>query len=126
MAIVNYLEGDQAPAEVKDIFEQVKGMTGGQVPPPFKAMANHPEYLKIVLNKMQVIMGSSEIDKKSKLMVAFVISTLNNCELCINQYAQQLKEEGFTDKQFVELMGLIDLVGSMNHLNNGMRISAGK
>ena len=119
MANVQLL-GDDNP-ETKDIFAKLK-QKFGEVPPPFRAMANHPEYLKIVLQKMETIMGSDALDQKTKLVIAFTVSTLNNCEFCINLYAQQLKDTGFTDKQFVELLAMIDLVGSMNHFNNGLLI----
>lgn len=119
MANVQLL-GDDNP-ETKDIFAKLK-QKFGEVPPPFRAMANHPEYLKIVLQKMETIMGSDALDQITKLVIAFTVSTLNNCEFCINLYAQQLKDTGFTDKQFVELLAMIDLVGSMNHFNNGLLI----
>ncbi|WP_206810038.1 carboxymuconolactone decarboxylase family protein [Paradesulfitobacterium ferrireducens] len=119
MANVQLL-GDDNP-ETKDIFAKLK-QKFGEVPPPFRAMANHPEYLKIVLQKMETIMGSDALDQITKLVIAFTVSTLNNCEFCINLYAQQLKDTGFTDKQFVELLAMIDFVGSMNHFNNGLLI----
>ncbi len=114
------LLGDDNP-ETKEIFAKLK-QKFGEVPPPFRAMANHPEYLKGVLQKMETIMGSDAIDQKTKLIIAFTVSTLNNCDFCINMYAQQLKSTGFTDKQFVELLATIDLVGAMNHFNNGLMI----
>ncbi len=114
------LLGDDNP-ETKEIFAKLK-QKFGEVPAPFRAMANHPEYLRIVLQKMETIMGSDALDQKTKLVIAFAVSTLNNCDFCINMYAQQLKSTGFTDKQFVELLAMIDLVGAMNHFNNGLMI----
>ena len=119
MANVELLNDDNP--ETKEIFANLKEKHG-DVPPPFRAMANHPEYLKLVLQKMETIMSSDALDQKTKLAIAFTISTLNNCEFCINMYAQQLKNAGFTDKQFVEILAMIDLVGAMNHFNNGMMI----
>ena len=112
--------GDDNP-ETKEIFVKLKQKLG-EIPPPFRAMANHPEYLKIVLQKMETIMDSDALDQKTKLVIASIVSTLNNCDFCINMYAQQLKSTGFTDKQFVELLAMIDLVGGMNHFNNGFMI----
>lgn len=115
---------DDTP-EVKEIFDQIKAQFG-EVPPPLRAMANHPEYLKLVMQKMATIMGFDTIDEKTKLVIGFVVSTLNNCEFCINMYANQLKNAGFTDKQFVEVMATIDLVCGMNHFNNGLLIKPHK
>ncbi|MDI6879330.1 MAG: carboxymuconolactone decarboxylase family protein [Desulfitobacteriaceae bacterium] len=111
--------------EVQEMFAQIKEKFG-EVAPPFRAMANHPEYLKMVLNKMNVVMGSDALDLKTKLAIAFTVSTLNNCEFCITMYAKQLHEAGFTDQQLVEILAVVDLVGAMNHFNNGMLIRPGK
>ncbi len=50
------------------------------------------------------------------------MTTINNCEMCINNYGKELHESGFSDPQIVEILAVIDLVGSMNHFNNGMLI----
>lgn len=126
MTFVKLVTEQEAEGEVKAVYEQVKQMTGGVVPPTFQAMANHPEYMKMVLQKMRTVMGSPELDKSTKLAIAFAVSVLNNCEACITMYSQQLKAAGFTDKQLVEIVSVIDLVGSMNHFNNGMLIKPEK
>lgn len=125
MPNVELMNEENVSPELQEIFAQIKEKYG-EVPPPLRAMANHPEYLKLVLGKMEAVMGFDSIDMKTKLAIAFVVSTLNNCEACINMYAQQLKNAGFTDKQFVEIMSIIDLVGAMNHFNNGMLIKPGR
>lgn len=122
MTQVKRISEQEAEGEVKALYEQVHQMTGEAVPPTFQAMANHPEYFKMVLQKMQTVMGSPELDKKTKLAIAFAISVVNNCEMCITMYTKQLKAAGFTDKQIVEIISVIDLVGAMNHFNNGMLI----
>ncbi len=123
MPIIELLSEDTP--EVKEIFDKIKAQFG-EVPPPLRAMANHPEYLKLVLQKMQTIMGLDSLDQQTKLIIGFVVSTLNNCETCINMYSGQLKNAGLTDKQFVEIMAVIDLVGGMNQFNNGMMIRPGR
>lgn len=126
MTNVKLISEQEADGEVKALYEQVKQMMGGVVPPTFQAMANHPEYMKMVFQKMQMVMGSPELDKSTKLAIAFAVSVLNNCEMCLTMYTKQLKDAGFTDKQLVEILAVIDLVGSMNHFNNGMLIKPEK
>jgi len=125
MANVELLDENTIPEELKGIFLKLKEKYG-EVPAPMRALANHPEYFKIVLNKMETVMGSDVLDTKMKLALAYTISVLNNCEFCITMYAQQLHDAGFTDKQFIEIIAMIDVVGAMNHLNNGMLIKPGK
>lgn len=119
MATIKMITEKEAKGEVKSMFEQIKQMFGDQVPLTFQAMANQPEYLKLVIEKIKTVMGSEEVDKKTKLAIAFAVSVMNNCEACITMYTQQLKEAGYTDKQIIEVLSVIDLVGSMNHFNNG-------
>ncbi|WP_425804048.1 carboxymuconolactone decarboxylase family protein [Desulfitobacterium sp. Sab5] len=126
MTYVKLVSEQEAEGEIKATYEQVKQVTGGAVPTTFQAMANHPEYMKMVLQKMQTVMGSPELPKSTKLAIAYAVSVLNNCEMCITMYSQQLKAAGFTDKQLVEIISVIDLVGSMNHFNNGMLIKPEK
>lgn len=125
MPNVGLLDENNVSQELKETFLKLKEKYG-EVPVPLRAMANHPEYFKMVLGKMETIMGSDALDTKTKLALAYTISVLNNCEFCITMYAQQLREAGFTDKQFVEIIAMIDLVGAMNHFNNGMLIKPGK
>jgi len=125
MANVELLDENTIPEELKGIFVKLKEKYG-EVPDPMRALANHPEYFKVVLNKMETVMGSDALDTKMKLALAYTISVLNNCEFCITMYAQQLHDAGFTDKQFIEIIAMIDVVGAMNHLNNGMLIKPGK
>lgn len=125
MPSVELLSEDNVSAEVKPIFAKLKEKYG-EVPPPLRAMANHPEYLKLVLQKMETVMGSDALTKETKLAIAFAVSTVNNCEMCINNYGKELREAGFSDQQIVEILAVIDLVGSMNHFNNGMMIKPSK
>ncbi|SHF89405.1 alkylhydroperoxidase AhpD family core domain-containing protein [Caldanaerobius fijiensis DSM 17918] len=118
---IKLISDEEATPEVKAIFEQVKSQMGF-VPPTIRAMANKPDYLKLYVQKVNLIMGSGKIDRKSKILIALAISTLNNCEMCITQYTKMAKESGITDEELVELMSIIDLVGGTNHFNNGMMI----
>lgn len=121
MPSVKLLTEEDVSPEVQEIFKQLKEQFG-EVPPTMRAMANHPAYLKMVLGKMKLVMGSKVLDTNTKLAVAFAVSILNNCEQCITQYGKQLHEAGYTDEQITEIIAVIDLVGSMNHFNNGMLI----
>lgn len=121
MPNVQLLSDENVSPEIKEYWNQIKEKYG-DVPPPLRAMANHPAYFKVVQEKMNAIMGSNELDMKTKLAIAFTVSTLNNCEYCVSMYGKQLRDAGLSDKQLVEIIAMIDVVGSMNHFNNGMLI----
>ncbi|MHB1393414.1 MAG: carboxymuconolactone decarboxylase family protein [Clostridia bacterium] len=122
MAIgVKLISDEEASPEVMQMFDQIKHQAG-MVPPTIRAMANKPDYLKVYLEKMQLVMGSGKLDGKTKLLIALTVSILNNCEMCITQYTNKVKETGITDEELIELLSVIDLVGGTNHFNNGMMI----
>lgn len=122
MAIgVKLISDEEASPEVKQIFDQVKQQLGS-VPPTLRAMANKPDYLKVYLEKMQLVMSSGKLDGKTKALIALTVSILNNCEMCITQYTKKVKEAGVSDEEIIELLSVIDLVGGTNHFNNGLMI----
>lgn len=121
MANVELLMDENVNQDVLEIFHQLK-VKFGDVPAPFRAMAHHPKYLKLVLNKMEAVMGSDVLDMRTKLAIAFTVSTLNSCDFCIHMYAKQLRDAGFTDEQMIEILAVVDFVGAMNHFNNGMLV----
>ena len=70
MAIgVKLVSDEEASPEVKQMFEQIKQQTG-MVPPTIRAMANKPDYLKLYLEKMQLVMGPGKLDGKTKVLLA--------------------------------------------------------
>ncbi|GAV22702.1 carboxymuconolactone decarboxylase family protein [Carboxydothermus pertinax] len=115
------IEEEKVAEELKPIYENFK-KNFGEVPLPIKVMANNPAYLKLFVEKHKVLWEENSLDPKTKVLIALVISTLNNCEFCIRNYTMQAKKIGITDKEIIEAISLIDLIGSMNHFNNGMRI----
>ena len=121
MPNVELLSEENVSPEVQEIFAQLKEKHG-EIPAPFRAMAHHPKYLKLVLSKMETVMGSDVLDLPTKLAIAFAVSTLNNCDFCISMYAKQLRGAGFSEQQLIEILAVIDFVGAMNHFNNGMLV----
>ncbi|MGG4498408.1 carboxymuconolactone decarboxylase family protein [Brevibacillus reuszeri] len=121
MSTIKLISEQEAQGEIKEMFEQAKQMFG-ELPESIQAMANHPEYMKIVAQKAQNFMNSQELDFNTKLVIAFTVSIMNNCEMCIASYTKHLKNAGFTDKQIVEIISVIDFAGSMNHFNNATLI----
>ncbi|WP_028591385.1 carboxymuconolactone decarboxylase family protein [Paenibacillus massiliensis] len=117
MSTIKLISEQEAQGEVKEMFEQAKQMFG-ELPQSIQAMANHPEYMKIVAQKAQLFMNSQELDQNTKLIICLTVSIMNNCEMCISSYTKYLKNAGFTDKQIVEVISIIDFAGAMNQFNN--------
>ena len=91
MARVSYIEPDQAPPEVKEIYEQVlKGKPGNAQ----KAMAHRPAVLKSFL-AFFVTVGRA-LDRRLYSMVYIRVSMLNGCQYCMQQHLASSKRAGLT------------------------------
>ena len=112
---------EKAPSEVQEIFSKLKEKHG-MVPPPLQVMAHNPSMLKLFTEKFKVLWEENPLDEKTKILIAYTISILNNCAFCINNYTKQAFAAGMTEKELLGVLGIIDLVGSMNHFNNGIQL----
>lgn len=112
---------EKAPAEVQEIFSKLKEKHG-MVPPPLQVMAHNPSMLKLFTEKFRVLWEENPLDEKTKILLAYTISVLNNCAFCITNYTKQAFEAGLKEQDLLGVHEIIDLVGSMNHFNNGIQL----
>lgn len=125
MATVPLVSEQQATGQVREIFDDIKRSFGLPfVPNLFKAMANHPAYLEASWHRFKVIMGPGKLDRKTKEILAFAVSTVNNCEYCINAHAAGLKQMGVTTEELIEGLAVADLFSGFNRFVDGLRVES--
>ena len=120
--LTKLVEKENAGPEVQAAYAELEKMLG-MVGPPFKVIANKPEYLKVIVEKFKVAMGPGKIDEKTKLFVYLATSIMNNNDMCIFVFTNMLKEKlGVTDEELVELYSVIDIANTINHINTAAMI----
>ncbi|GIX26169.1 MAG: hypothetical protein KatS3mg123_0050 [Burkholderiales bacterium] len=125
MATVAYVEETAANHDVKLVYDEIKKAFGLPfVPNLFKAMANHPAYLRATWQRLKVIMGPGTLDRKTKEIIALAVSATNGCEYCINAHTATLKAMGFGDAEVTELMAVVDLFNGFNKFLDGLRVES--
>lgn len=125
MATIKYVEESQATGLVKEIFAQIKQAYGMPfVPNLFKAMANWPAYLESFWSRSRVIMGSGQLDRKTKEIIALAVSATNGCEYCINAHTAALKRMGLDDGALTELMAVVDMFNGLNKFLDGLKVDS--
>jgi AhpD family alkylhydroperoxidase len=67
-------------------------------------------------------MGPGTLDRKTKEIIALVVSATNGCEYCINAHTAALKAMGFGDAELTELMAAVDLFNGFNKFLDGLRV----
>jgi uncharacterized peroxidase-related enzyme len=116
------LEKD-ATGKTKEIYEEIKSKFG-MVPNFFQAQAAvSPEWLELNWNREKKIMLSEgALDRKTKEVIAFVVSTVNQCEYCSLAHETMALMTDATEEEINEAKQVIELFASFNSIADSLRV----
>jgi len=98
MARISYVEKENAPDDIKAIYDQVQGKLG-IVPNVLKAMANSPEMFKGFVPFLSASMGETQVDPKLKELAILTTAKINGCSYCTAHHTAAGKRAGLTENQ---------------------------
>jgi AhpD family alkylhydroperoxidase len=123
MATVPLVQYEDAPGEVKQIFDDIKRTRNVEDVNNFwKALANHPDTLKRTWEMVREVMAPGALDELTKEMIYAAVSITNNCEYCIHSHTAAAFSKGMTDAQYQELLAVVAAAHMTNALANGFKI----
>lgn len=123
MATVTLLEYDDASAEARAVFDEIKAARGvPDVNNFWKALAHQPETLRRVWEGLKVVMAVGEIDSVTKEMIYVAVSIANNRDYCIHSHTASATAKGMTQGQYAELMAVVAMAHQTNALATGMKV----
>lgn len=123
MATVSLIEYENAPDEVRRVFDDIMQTRKiNDVNNFWKALANHPELLKRTWDEVRQVMQPGAIDSLTKEMIYIAVSIANNCDYCIHSHTASAVTKGMTSEQYQELLSVIALASQTNALANGMKV----
>lgn len=123
MATVRLVHYEDAPADVKDVFDDIKRTRNVEDVNNFwKALANHPQTLKRTWDVIREVMAPGALDDATKEMIYAAVSITNNCEYCIHSHTAAAFSKGMTDAQYEELLAIVAAAHMTNALANGLKI----
>jgi AhpD family alkylhydroperoxidase len=123
MATVPLVQYEDAPRDVKDIFDDIKRTRSVEDVNNFwKALANQPETLKRTWELVREVMRPGALDEVTKEMIYAAVSITNNCEYCIHSHTAAAFNKGMTDSQYQELLAVVATAHMTNALANGFKI----
>ena len=80
MATIKLIREDEASDRVKAVYEEIKSSMGWSfVPETFQLIAHNPDHLEAYWRHYRLAMEPGKVDLKTKKIIAFVVSTLNDC-----------------------------------------------
>ena len=123
MATVKLINYEDATAEVKAVFDDIKTTRNvADVNNFWKALANQPQNLQRTWDNVKEVMGNGAIDSLTKEMIYIAVSIINNCDYCVHTHTAAATSKGMTAEQYQELLAVVTLASTTNILANGMKI----
>ena len=123
MATVKMLEYEDAPEEVRAVFDEIMQAKGIDFVPNFwKTVATHPPMLKQLWSEINIVMADGALDPLTKELIAIAVSASNGCEYCINSHTAGAIAKGMTPAMHGELMAVVGFFNKTNKLSDGYQI----
>lgn len=123
MATVPLVRYEDAPREVKEVFDDIKRTRNvDDVNNFWKALANQPETLKRTWELVREVMRPGALDEMTKEMIYAAVSITNNCDYCIHSHTAAAFNRGMTESQYQELLAVVSTANLTNSLANGFKV----
>ena len=123
MATVKLIEYEQAPPDVKAVYDDIRKVRQTDFINNFwKALANNPDQLRRTWEGVKEVMAPGAIDPLTKEMIYIAVSAANSCEYCLHSHTAAARAKGMTDAQYGELLAVIAMAHSTNGLVTPMQV----
>jgi len=110
--------------EVKAIFDDIRATRGSDfVNNIWRALASDPPGLKRTWESVKSLMSEpGALDPKTREMIYIAVSVANACSYCVHSHTAAAKSKGMSQEEHGELMQIIALAASTNHLVTALQV----
>lgn len=124
MATVSAPENPESDPRVKAVFDDIRATRNTEfVGNIWRYLAFDPGLLESTWNNVKSVMtGESLIDAKTREMIYVAVSTANACGYCVHSHTAAARANGMSNAEHAELLHIISLAASTNHLLTGLQI----
>ena len=123
MAISSLVEYENAPAEVRAVYDDIRATRKTDFINNFwKALANDPATLKRTWESIKQIMAPGALDALTKELLYIAVSVTNQCPYCIASHTASAAAKGMTPEMFHELMAVVGMANETNRLAAGYQV----
>jgi AhpD family alkylhydroperoxidase len=123
MATLGLVEYEQAPAEVRAVYDDIMATRGTDWINNFwKALAHDPVTLRRTWQSVKEIMAPGALDAVTKEMIYLAVSASNQCGYCIASHTAAARKAGMTDAMLAELMAVVGMANESNRLASGYQV----
>ncbi len=124
MATYGLIESDDASAEVRAVYDDIRAVRQTDYINNFwKALAHDPATLRRTWDSVKQIMGpGGALDPLVKEMIYIAVSATNGCGYCVASHTAGARKAGMTPEMFGELMAVTGMANETNRLAVGYQI----
>jgi alkylhydroperoxidase/carboxymuconolactone decarboxylase family protein YurZ len=128
-ALVAPLAEGEPGAEVRERLAEVaaairSSMGRDTVPALWRVLARNPHYLESTWRKELVVMGDGVLAARDKRRTALGVAMSLRARYMIEYHAAILRHGGDTDRDVLEVLGVVDHYTTLNTLSDGMQIDS--
>ena len=117
MPISRFVEYDEAPAEVRAVYDDIMATRKVDWINNFwKALAQDPATLRRTWQGLKQVMAPGALDPLTKEMLYLAVSIANRCEYCINSHTAAARKAGMNDAMLNELRAVVAMASTTNAL----------
>jgi AhpD family alkylhydroperoxidase len=108
---------------VQEVFRDIKATKKIDfVPNIWRALATHPEHLRLCWTRLKAIMKPGKVDLLTKEIVALAVSVTNSCRYCINSHTAATQKLGLDNEGLGEVLAVVGLFNQMNKLSDAYQV----
>ena len=123
MATVAMVEYDDAPPEVRAVYDDImETRKTDWINNFWKVLANDPPALARTWNSIKEVMAPGALDPLTKELIYVAVSATNGCEYCIRSHTAGARRQGMTDAMLAELIAVVGMANETNALANGYAV----
>jgi AhpD family alkylhydroperoxidase len=118
-----------ADAEVAGLLEEIAAwaraaLGGPAVPVIWRVLARNVHYLRATWRKETAVMADGALPARDKRRVALAVAMATRVRYMIEYHAAVLRHAGDTDRDLLEIVGVVDHYTTLNTLSEGMQIDS--
>jgi AhpD family alkylhydroperoxidase len=123
VATVRLVEENCDHPVVREVFADIKATKKIDfVPNIWRALASHPEHLRLCWTRLKAIMAPGKVDALTKEIVALAVSVTNSCRYCINSHTAATQKLGLSADGLGEVLAVVGLFNQMNKLADAYQV----
>src|SRR5437588_211484 len=123
MPTVKLVPEDDPNVLVQEVFRDIKETKKIDfIPAIWRALATHPEHLRLCWTRLKAIMRPGKVDLLTKEIVALAVSITNGCTYCINSHTAATQKLGLDNEGLGEVLAVVGLYNQMNKLVDALQV----